>query len=145
MTRQHMTDTELHQSETHTGLQTVQAFYAALSRGDVPGVLALLAPDLRWTEAEGFPYYSGTWTNPIAVRDNLLVPIAHDWDEFKATAEDFVVQGDRIVSLGAYTGIFKKTAKQMTAQFAHVWTVDGGKIVRFDMYTDTAKVLEAMR
>ena len=39
----------------------VRAFYAAVSQGDVPGIVGLLHPDLIWTEAEGFPYYSGTW------------------------------------------------------------------------------------
>jgi ketosteroid isomerase-like protein len=41
--------------------ELVRAFYAAVARADVPGVVALLHPNLYWTEAEGFPYYSGTW------------------------------------------------------------------------------------
>ncbi len=32
----------------------------------------------------------------------------------------------------------------MSAPFAHRWVVRDGKIVRFNMYTDTVKVLEAM-
>jgi ketosteroid isomerase-like protein len=32
-----------------------------------------------------------------------------------------------------------------SAAFAHVWTVRGDKLVRFDMHTDTAKVIEAMQ
>jgi ketosteroid isomerase-like protein len=33
----------------------------------------------------------------------------------------------------------------LSAAFAHVWTVRGDKLARFDMHTDTAKVLEAMQ
>jgi ketosteroid isomerase-like protein len=41
-------------------IKIVKNFYAALSRGDVASVLATLDDDLEWTEAERFPYYSGT-------------------------------------------------------------------------------------
>ena len=45
-------------------IKIVKNFYAALSRGDVASVLATLGDDLEWTEAERFPYYSGTWRSP---------------------------------------------------------------------------------
>lgn len=130
--------------QSSSPLAPVKAFYAALARGDVPGVLALLADDVAWTEAETFPYYSGTWVGPQAVLDNLLKRLAEDWDTFTATADDFVTQGDRVVSLGVYAGTYRRTGKSMRAPFAHLWTVRGGKLQRFVMYTDTAKVLAAL-
>lgn len=42
-----------------TPIDTVKIFYNAIARGDVPSVLAILHPQLEWTEAEGFPYYDG--------------------------------------------------------------------------------------
>jgi ketosteroid isomerase-like protein len=129
---------------TH-GIHLVQSFYAALARGDVPGVLGLLDDQVRWTEAEKFPYYSGTWVGPQAVLDNLLKRLAEDWESFAASAHDFMAEEDRVVSFGVYSGTYKKTGKLMTAPFAHVWSVADGKITSFLMYTDTAKVLEAMR
>jgi len=48
------------------------------------------------------------------------------------------------VSLGTYWSTYGKTGKSMTSAFAHLWTVVGGKLTSFTMYTDTAKVLEAM-
>ena len=125
-------------------IDIVRAFYEALGRGDVPGVLAMLHDELEWTGAERFPYYSGTWRSPQEVLDKLLVPLTRDWEGFSATAHGFVAEGDRVVSLGVYSGTAKATVKSMTAPFAHVWTVHDGRIARFDMYTDTAKVLEAL-
>jgi len=124
--------------------EIVRAFYAAVSRADVPTVVGLLHPDLHWTEAEGFPYYSGTWRHPQDVLDKLLVPLMRDWDNFSAVADDFIVEGDRVVSLGAYAGVNKATGKAMRAPFAHVWRVADGKLARFDMYTDTLVVRRAM-
>lgn len=126
-------------------LDVVKGFYAALGRSDADGALALLAPDVEWTEAERFPYYSGTWHGPEAVLNNLLKRLGQDWEDFSASADDFVVDGDRIVSLGVYAGTYKSTGKAMRASFAHVWTVHAGKVTRFLMYTDTAKVLEALK
>jgi ketosteroid isomerase-like protein len=66
--------------------ELARAFYAAVSRGDVPEVIGLLRPDLHWTEAEGFPYYSGTWRTPQEVVDKLLVPLMRDWDNFSVSS-----------------------------------------------------------
>lgn len=123
----------------------VHAFYAALAAGDVPGLLALLHPDLEWTEAEGFPYYSGTWRRPQDVLEKLIGPLMADWDGFAAIADDFIADGDRVVSLGAYSGTSKATGKAMRAPFAHVWRVADGKLKRFDMYADTLLVHRALQ
>src|ERR1700722_4436719 len=122
----------------------IRNFYRALDHGNVAGILALLHDNISWTEAEGFPYYSGTWEQPQAVRDNLLAPLKRDWYQFTAAADDFVVDGNTVVVFGCYSGTYKKTGKSMVAAFAHRWTVVGGKIATFRMYTDTAKVLESM-
>jgi uncharacterized protein len=124
---------------------TVHRFYDALRRGDVASVLSLLDADVRWTEAESFPYYSGTWQGPKAVVERLLIPLSQEWDNFAATPYEFVAQADRVVTLGTYSGTYKKTGKSLSAAFAHVWTVRDDKLVTFDMHTDTAKVLEALR
>jgi len=125
-------------------VEIVRAFYAAVSRGDVPAVVGLLHPDLHWTEAEGFPYYSGTWRSPQEVVDKLLVPLMRDWDNFSVVADDFIAEGDRVVSLGAYAGINKATGRSMRAPFAHIWRVAEEKLARFDMYTDTLLVRRAL-
>lgn len=115
----------------------VRAFYAAVAAGDIDGVLAALHPRLEWTEAEGFPYFSGTWRSPNEVVEKLLVPVMRDWTGFSATPDDFIVAGDRVVTLGAYRGTWTATGKAMRAPFVHVWRVADGRCQRFDMYTDT--------
>jgi uncharacterized protein len=127
-----------------SAIETVKAFYDAIGHGEVATILALLHPELEWTEAEGFPYYSGTWRTPQAVVDNLLVPLGRDWDEFVATPHDFIADRDRVVTLGLYSGTAKATGKSMRAPFAHVWHVRDGKLARFNMYTDTALVQAAL-
>jgi len=125
-------------------LDVVRRFYGYLKTGDVPAVLGLLDSEVKWTEAEGFPYYSGTWVGPDAVLNNLLKRLAADWNDFAATPDDYLIEGSKLVSFGHYSGTYKKTGKSIRAAFAHVWTVDDGKITSFLMFTDTAKVLAAL-
>jgi ketosteroid isomerase-like protein len=106
----------------------VQEFYRAMGAGDVARIVALLSPDLEWTEAESFPYYSGLWRGPQAVIDNLLLPIARDWDGFSATPHEFLASDERVVSFGVYTGTFRTPGRSLSAPFAHRWVVRDGKI-----------------
>ena len=105
-------------------IDVVRAFYTAVAQGDVPSVIAVLHPQLEWTEAEGFPYFSGTWTQPQDVVEKLLMPLMRDWDNFSAVPNDFIVEGERVVSLGHYRGVNKATGKTMLVpfvQFGSCW------------------------
>lgn len=126
-------------------LDTVRSFYDALGRGEVAAVVALLSDRLEWSEAEGFPYYAGTWTSPQAVVDGLLIPLSRDWDGFSARADSFVGEGDEVVAFGAYGGVHRATGRMLAAPFAHRWRVAEGRVTGFVQYTDTALVQEATR
>ena len=85
-------------------VSVVQEFYDVLRAGDVTRAVALLSPDLEWTEAEGFPYYSGTWRGPQAVVDKLLIPLAKDWVVFSVRPHEFIAADERAVSFSTYAG-----------------------------------------
>lgn len=124
-------------------VSVVQQFYQSIAAGDLERVMSLLSSDLEWTEAERFPYYGGVWRRPQAVVENLLVPLGRDWETFSVTPLEFVGSDDRVVSFGEYRGTYRATGREMSAPFAHRWVVRDGKIIQFNQYTDTAKVLEA--
>ena len=128
-----------------TNIDIVRSFYDRLAKGDVPGVLSLFAPEISWTEAEGFPYYSGTWTRPQEIVDKLLMPVSRDWASFSVVAERFLADGDRVISFGAYKATHKATGKSVVAPLVHVWGVQGGKIESFEMHTDTLLIHRAMQ
>ena len=124
-------------------IAVVKQFYESVAAGDVERLLGLLSPDLEWTEAERFPYYGGVWRGPQAVVDNLLVPLERDWEGFSVTPREFLASDERVVSFGEYRGTYRATGREMCALFVHRWVVRNAKIVQFNQYTDTAKVLEA--
>ena len=123
---------------------TVRSVYAAFARGDVPAVLAVLAADVSWTEAEGFPH-GGTYLGREAVLKSVFLKLGAEWEGFSAVPHEFIVQGDTVVSLGRYSGKYILSGKRFSAPFAHVWRLRDGKVVRFHQYTDTAVVQRALR
>ena len=127
-----------------TNSETIRNIYKAFATGDVPGVLGLLAPDIHWTEAEGFPY-GGTYVGPDDVLANVFARLGSEWDGFEAVPHTFVAEGDSVVTLGDYGGTYKATGKSFRANFAHVWEVREGKAVRFTQYVDTLLVQRALQ
>lgn len=123
---------------------TIRSLYDAVDRGDVPTVLAALDPNVEWTEAEGFPY-RGTYTGPDAVLNGVLARLASEWDSFRLTPHEFIDGGDQVVTLGRYAGTYKATGKSFEADFAHIWSVRDGSVVRFRQYVDSALVQEALQ
>ena len=127
-----------------SNVDVIRGVYESFARGDVPGVLEVLAPNIRWTEADGFPY-PGTYVGPAAVLENVFMKLGTEWDGFSAVPHEFVAQADRVVALGQYSGTYKKTGKSFSAPFAHAWTLENGRAVRFHQYTDTALVQQALK
>ena len=89
-----------------TPFGTLRRFYDALGRGDVPSVVSLLDAQVEWTRQSGFLYYGGIWRGHRLVLDNLLKPLSGDGVGLSAKAHEFIAEGDRVVSLGTYSGKF---------------------------------------
>jgi ketosteroid isomerase-like protein len=126
-----------------TNSELIRGLYTAFANGDVASVVGAFDDDIRWIEADGFPY-GGTYVGPDAVVGNVLAKLGSEWDGFSAVPDAFVAEGDVVVALGRYGGAYKATGKSFSAPFAHVWTVRDGKIVRFQQYTDTVLVQAAL-
>lgn len=123
---------------------TIRDLYAKFERGDVPAVLAALAADVRWTEAEGFPH-GGTYVGRDAVLNNVFLPLAAEWEVFSVTPREFVAGAGTVVALGDYSGTCKASGRSFRAPFAHVWKLSEGRVVAFHQHTDTELVQRAVR
>lgn len=74
----------------------------------------------------------------------MLVPLGSEWSKFTVTPEQFISEGDIVVSLGQYAGTYRATGREFRAPCAHVWTVRDDRIKNFRQFTDTAIVREAI-
>jgi ketosteroid isomerase-like protein len=59
--------------------------------------------------------------------------------------EEFVDAGDRVIVIGSTRGRVIATGRTFNIRAVHVWTVRGGRGVRFEPNVDTPKMLEALK
>ena len=116
--------------------EIIQGLYDDFAKGNVPGVLGAMDANISWTEAEGF-MYGGTYVGPNAILGGVFMKLGAEWEGFSAVPHQIVDGGDTVVGLGTYSGKYLKTGKTVSVPFAHAWTLEGGKIVKFVQYTDT--------
>ncbi len=126
-----------------SNLDIIKTLYKAFAEGDKDTIRQLFDPNIVWVQNEGFPG-GGRRIGPDAVFNDVFAKFRVHWEAWKADVEEYLDAKDTIIALGQYQGTHKITEKSMTASFAHVYRIDNGKITRFDQYTDTLKIVEAM-
>lgn len=124
-------------------LDLIRATYEGPSEQNGRNLLAALAPDATWTEAEGFPY-AGTYTGPEAIISGVFQRLATEWTGYKAVAQTFVEDGDRVAVFGEYSGTYNATGIAMRAPFAHLYRIRDGRIASMVQYVDTLLVDRAV-
>ncbi|GEM_PF-269239 len=125
--------------------ELAEAVYAAVAAGDMETFAGLMAADIVWNEAESNPYADkNPYIGPEAVMTGLFSRLGEEWDDFSATPQEYVVDGDRVVVFGRYKETYKATGVSLDIPFVHSWTVKDGKLIAFQQYTDTAALVAAM-
>lgn len=123
----------------------IRELYEAFSKGDVASVLGKMDQGIEWKEAENFIYADRSpYVGPQAVLEGVFMRFGSEWDVLTITPEEWLDAGFHVVVLGTYTGRHKATGRTVKAQFAHVWAVRGGRVVRFQQYTDTKQFADVV-
>ena len=83
------------------------------------------------------PEPSGGGTGPLTGLDATSARLV------KTVLRERVLTGDTVIMTGRYTGTCKATGRSMNPQVAHLWTLSGGRAVRFQQLVDTLAVARA--
>lgn len=123
----------------------VRGLYDAFGRGDVPAVLAGLDSAVEWRAAEGMLYADRSpYIGRDAVAQGVFQRIVSDFDSLAVVPQNFIDAGDIVVVEGRYKAKNRATGVRVDAQFAHVYHVRNGKVVRLQQYTDTRQWASAV-
>lgn len=116
--------------------QIVQKLYAAFGRGDISAILGQVAEDVDW-------YLPGT--APFSGRRQGRRAMAQFFEELGNTVEiqqldarEFIAQGDKVVALGQERAQVRRTGGIYETEWAHVFTLRGGRIAKVQLYEDTS-------
>ncbi len=131
-------------SEAET-LAIIDHLYATFLLGDLDAALDLLSDDTLWIvygPAE-LPF-TGEFSGPSGVK-RFLEALVTTQREVKVEISDRIVQGNKALFAGVYSAIIRATDKTLSVSFAHIWTVENGRISKLVDFFDTAAVHAAYR
>lgn len=125
-------------------LEIVRRGYEAFGRGDIEGLVSLMADDVTWiTPGPSDLPTAGQRRGHDQVREFFrTVDELLQFDLFDP--HTFIVQGDRVVVLGNDALKLKSSGEALQEAWAHAFTLKDGKIVAFQEYLDTAALVAAM-
>ena len=126
-----------HAVSSAPGATAVQAFYAVLSAGDLPAVLAALGDDISWHEAAGTPFArTEPYRGALEVAEHVLGPIASAVPDLAVEIAQLIDLGTTVVVIGTYTGTARTTGDRMRVGYVHAWRTDGTRLVEFHQFTN---------
>ena len=133
-------------------VKVVQQVYAALSKGDIPTVLSLLADDVEWSmpHPQEIVPYGGKWQGREQVAK--FFSVMHDHAEFQQVQlQEYIAQNDKVIVLGhikvkaqpgGHAGS-PSAHRQYENDLVAVWTIQNGKVRQMRDFMDTVPAIEA--
>ncbi len=123
----------------------VQRAYEAFGARDGESFLALLDPGVEW-QLPAMPHvpFAGTWHGHDGVRQ-FLRALGDSQDVLDFRPQQFIASGDSVVVLGHVVMRVKASGRESASDWAHVWTLSGGRVTHFREYVDTAAVARSHR
>lgn len=130
-------------STGQAALEVVQAYYDALQRSDLEGLLAVAADDIVLEEASSLPY-AGVYRGHTGWQD-FGAAFTAVWQDPVITVDSIADAGDYVVGLARLSAKSRRTGKSIEMPLAEFFWVADGKIKRLlPFYWDTAAVLKTI-
>jgi uncharacterized protein len=125
-------------------VELVRRMCEAFARGDWETATQPLHPEIVWDMT---PY--GAWPEQTVShgRDGVLEFFRRflgTWDEYRASFDDFVESGGEVVVSVRDGGRGKGSGALVEREWAQVWTVQNGQVVRFRPFESRAQAMEAV-
>lgn len=130
-------------------LATVQGIYESFGTGDIPAIIAKLAPDVAWEQwdVDNFAQKAGVpWLQEMRGPEGALAffQVIGQWN-FHSFEVKSLMEGPNQVAVEFWVDVTIQPGNQrIQEEEIHLWTFnDAGQVVRFRHYSDTAKHIAA--
>lgn len=122
-------------------VEVVRAFYDAMHARDIPGILALLSPDIVLTQDERLP-----WGGRFEGHDGFAtfgLTLAGTIDS-AVTIDAIFEADDEVVQVGRTKGTVRANGAAFDIAEVHRWRIEDGLAVRAHFAIDTPGMLAAL-
>jgi ketosteroid isomerase-like protein len=124
-------------------LQLIERLYERWSRGDY-ATPEFFDPEIHYERiGETVPGDSGVWHGVEAMWRSALTYI-REWEDLHNVPEQIVEVGERILVLDRQSGRGRRSGASMERPLAQIFTVRGGRIVRWESYWDREEALRRL-
>ena len=124
-------------------IESLRRGYEAFSRGDIQGAVDAIDPhpDILWKEPENF-YAGGIYHGRQGVAEYLNLSYQAS-EKVQSLPEEILEVGDKIVVFVHFQAWPKGGGQPREGHIADVYTVQDGKIVQMQAYSDPAEARKA--
>jgi uncharacterized protein len=123
-------------------IETVEKMYRLFAEGHTEAIKNIFDEHLSWNMMDGFPN-GGRYKGIDAVYKNVFGYFKEYWTDWKAVNDRVVDIGDGVIVFGHYEGTYKSTGKYVRAPYASEYSIENGKIIAYNQYTDTFLIFKA--
>jgi ketosteroid isomerase-like protein len=119
-------------------VQKIQELYAAFGRGDIPHIIANLTDDVRWvSHLEAVVPWHGDFSGKDRV-PQFFNAIFHAVEVLDFAPQDFIAEGEQVVSVGEFAGRVRATGKTSRTRWVFLWKFRNGKVCSYEQFHDPA-------
>jgi len=122
-------------------IELVRLGYERYAKRDFAGVFALLSPAIVLEQTPLLPW-GGTHRGHEGAKK--FFSGINQFTDATPQPTVFVEAGDKIAVVGRLVGSARGSGCPIDCEIVHVWTVQEEKIVRFEAYIDTPRMLAAL-
>lgn len=120
-------------------VETVKKLYEFFTKRDRTALKAVCSENISWTQNPGFPG-GGVNTGIEDIIKNVFEANQERWEQFSFGPLTFSAMENKVLVEGHYVVKSKATSEASRCQTAHVFTLENGKVIAFQQYTDTKKL-----
>lgn len=129
---------------TEANRQLARRGYDMFMKGDIEGVIGLCADDIAWVSPRTEPIaFSGSFHGKAEVgRFFQLMAAAIEFEHF--APQCFIADGDKVAVSGVSRGKVLENGAKFDDAWVHIFTIQNGKIARFEQYNNSAGYVAAL-
>jgi ketosteroid isomerase-like protein len=123
-------------------VRVVQSFYDTWARGELPGPVELMDPNIEYANPAG-AVEPGTQRG-LAAFSKAVEKVFDGYESWEMEPERFTAVGDQVAVVVRYRARGRGSGIEIEGRFSTLWTLRDGKVTRFAWFHDPADALEAV-
>ena len=117
-------------------VETVKEMYAAFGRGDIDAIVAKCTNDVEWiTHLDPIVPWSGDHSGKDFV-PAFFGAIFGSVDVTAFEPQEFVAQGDTVISIGSFSCHARANDKDATSRWIFIWKFRDGMVSSYEQFHD---------